>query len=138
VVIANGRRKNVLLRLLDGKKVGTLLLPSMRKLSSRARWIGFGARPRGSLTIDDGAKRALLERGKSLLPSGVTKVTGEFKKGSVVNIVDASGGTIARGLANYASDDARAIAGCKSRQIAEKLGSCPYTEIVHRDNMVVL
>lgn len=138
VVIANGRRADVLLDILDGAKVGTLLLPSEKKLSSRARWIGFGARPRGALVVDDGACRALVERGKSLLPSGVVKVEGRFETGSIVNIVDGRGRTVARGLVNYPSDAARRIAGHKSGEIAGLLGSCPYTEIVHRDNLVVL
>ncbi|HUV39262.1 MAG TPA: glutamate 5-kinase, partial [Planctomycetota bacterium] len=81
VVIANGRRARVLTDILDGKAVGTLLLPSERKLKSRARWIGFGARPQGTLVVDDGAKRALVERQKSLLPAGVVTVEGDFEKG---------------------------------------------------------
>ena len=138
VVIANGRHRNVLIELLDGGKVGTLLLPIRRKLSSRARWIGFGARPRGTVVIDDGARRALLERGKSLLPSGIVDVEGAFEKGSVVNIVDSRGETVARGLANYDAESVAKIAGHKSSEIARLLGSRPYTEVVHRDNLVVL
>jgi glutamate 5-kinase len=138
VMIANGRRKDVLLDLLDGRTLGTLLLPSEKKLSSRRRWIGFGARPRGTLRVDDGARRALLRRGKSLLPSGVVSVDGTFRKGDIVNVADASGRVIARGLANYASDAASTIAGHKSAEIPGLLGSCPYVEIVHRDNLVIL
>lgn len=138
VVIANGRRRNVLIEVLDGRDVGTLLLPARKKLSSRARWIGFGARPRGALAIDDGARKALVERGKSLLPSGVAGVSGRFEKGSVVNVVDARGRTVARGLVNYSADDAKTIAGHKSAEIAGLLGSRPYTEIIHRDNLVLL
>jgi glutamate 5-kinase len=137
-VIANGTRDNVLIDLLDGHKVGTLLLASEKKLSSRARWIGFGVRPRGTLVIDDGARKALLERGKSLLPSGVVAVEGDFDTASVVNIVDAAGRAVARGLVNYPADSARLIAGHKSGDIERILGSCPYAEIVHRDNLVVL
>jgi glutamate 5-kinase len=138
VVIASGLRQNVLVEILEGAGVGTLLLPSEKKLSSRARWIVFGARPRGTLVIDDGARRALVERGKSLLPSGVVAVEGRFDRGSVVNVVDREGRTIARGLVNYASAEAATIAGHKSSDIARLLGSLPYVEIVHRDNMVVL
>ena len=138
VVIANGRRKDVLTRLLDGEKVGTLLLPSERKLKSKARWIGFGARPQGRLVIDDGARRALLERGKSLLPAGVVRVEGKFQKGSVVDIVDPSGRTVARGLVNYDAQSTAKIAGHKTADIARLLGSCPYSEVVHRDDMVIL
>ena len=138
VVIANGRRKNVLVDLLEGKKVGTLLLPSERKLKSRARWIGFGARPQGTLTVDDGACRALVERGKSLLPAGVVRVDGKFDKGAVVNIADKRGDIVARGLVNYDARAAAKIAGHKSTDIARLLGSRPYSELIHRDNLVVL
>jgi len=138
VVIANGRRPNVLVDVLDGKKVGTLLLPGGKKLTARERWIGFGARPAGTLVVDDGAKRALVERGKSLLPSGVIEVRGEFTAGDVVTIADRAGSAIARGLANYPSADARRIAGKKSADIASLLGSIPHAEIVHRDHMVIL
>jgi len=138
VVIAHGHRRNVLVDLLDGKKVGTLLLPSERKLKSRARWIGFGARPRGTLVIDDGARRALVGRGKSLLPAGVVRVEGQFDKGAVVDIADGQGGTVARGLVNYDSESAARIAGHKSSDIARLLGSRPYSELIHRDNLVVL
>ena len=138
VVIANGNRRDVLGEILDGKKVGTLLLPSERKLKSRARWIGFGARPRGTLVIDDGARRALVGRGKSLLPAGVVRVEGQFDKGAVVDIADGQGGTVARGLVNYDSESAARIAGHKSSDIARLLGSRPYSELIHRDNLVVL
>jgi glutamate 5-kinase len=138
VVIANGRRSGVLTDILDGKRVGTLLLPGDKKLSARERWIGFGAQPAGTLVVDDGARSALVERGKSLLPSGVVEVTGEFDAGEVVTVADREGGAIARGLVNYSSADARRIAGKKSADIAQILGSIPHAEIVHRDHMVVL
>ena len=113
-------------------------MPGGKKLTSRERWIGFGARPSGTLVIDDGAKRALVERGKSLLPSGVVRVEGEFATGDVVNIAETSGRVVARGLVNYASDAARKIAGRRSGEIAAILGGLPYAEIVHRDHMVIL
>jgi len=138
VVIASGLRPNVLVEIVEGVSVGTLLLASEKKLSSRARWIVFGARPRGTLVIDDGARRALVERGKSLLPSGVVAVEGPFDHGDVVNVVDGEGRTVARGLVNYTSAEAATIAGHKSGEIARLLGSLPYAEIVHRDNLVVL
>ncbi len=138
VVIADGRRRDVLTEILDGKRVGTLLLPGAKKLTARERWIGFGARPAGTLVVDDGARKALVERGKSLLPSGVVEVKGEFAAGDVVTVADRSGAPVARGLANYSAADARRIAGHKSADIAALLGSIPYAEIVHRDHMVVL
>jgi glutamate 5-kinase len=138
VVIANGRRAGVLTDILDGKHVGTLLLPGAKKLTARERWIGFGAQPAGTLVVDDGARTALVERGKSLLPSGVVEVSGEFDAGEVVTVADRAGAPIARGLVNYSSADARRIAGKKSADIAQVLGSIPHAEIVHRDHMVVL
>jgi glutamate 5-kinase len=139
VVIASGLRDNVLVEIIEGRPVGTLRLPSEVKLSARARWIGFGARPGGTLVIDEGAVKALVERGKSLLPSGVVAVQGEFEKGAVVNVASKPGGkVVARGLVNYDSREAARIAGHKSSEIASLLGSCPYAEIVHRDNLVIL
>jgi len=138
VVIASGHRRDVLVEIVEGKPVGTLLLPGEEKLSSRERWIGFGARPAGTLVIDDGARKALLERGKSLLASGIVSVDGDFKKGSIVEIADRQGEVIARGRVNYPAQDVRTIAGHKSDEIQGLLGSCPHAEVVHRDDMVIL
>lgn len=138
VVIANGRKAGVLGRALRGEPVGTLFLPAARKMTSRKRWIGFSARPRGVLLVDDGARRALVSRGKSLLPSGVVDVQGNFSRGDVLSIADATGAEFARGLANYSSEDMHKIKGLRSSRIAHMLGSCPYQELVHRDNLVIL
>jgi len=138
VVIANGRKPEMLARVVQGERVGTLFLPAPRKMTSWKRWIGFSARPKGTLLVDDGAKRALVDGGKSLLPSGVTDIQGNFSRGDVLSISDQGGGEFARGLANYSSQDMQRIKGLKSSHIAQVLGSCPYEELVHRDNMVVL
>src|SRR5208283_3337724 len=99
--IASGRRENVLDDLLDGRPVGTLFLPAKAKMNARQRWIAFTARSRGRLTVDDGAAKALRERGKSLLASGIVSITGNFKSGDVITIADAAGRDLARGLTNY-------------------------------------
>jgi glutamate 5-kinase len=135
-VICNGRRDGILDAVLAGEPVGTLLMPARRKLRSRQRWIGSGVRPSGRLQVDDGAARALLERNTSLLPAGITRVAGRFARGDVVAIVDAGGREIARGLVNYSAEEVTRIAGQRSGGIAALLGSCPYDEVVHRDNLV--
>jgi glutamate 5-kinase len=136
-VIARARAERILPRLLGGERLGTLVIPARRKLSSRRRWIGSAARARGKLYIDDGAVRALLQRGKSLLPSGVTAVTGRFGKGDTVAIVDSAGREVARGLSNYTAAQVERIRGLRSSQIADVLGDKPYDEVVHRNNMTL-
>jgi glutamate 5-kinase len=138
VVIANGSHDGILDRVFAGEPVGTLFLPHGDDVPAWKRWVGFTARPKGTLRIDAGAKRALVEQGKSLLPVGVTGVEGEFGKGDVISICDAVGSEIARGLSNYSSADAARLAGRSSEQIASLLGSVPYPELVHRDNLVVV
>ncbi len=136
-VIANARTPNVLVRLLAGKRLGTLFAPARRKLSSRRRWIGQASRPAGKLALDDGAVRAILERGKSLLPAGIVDVQGRFGKGATVALTDTGGREIARGLTNYSADQLRRIKGLKSPQIPAALGDKPYDEAVHRNNMTL-
>ena len=137
VVIANSRTPNVVTRILAGRDVGTLFVPSERKLSSRLRWIGQASRPSGKLIVDDGAAAALVEGGKSLLPAGVAEVTGRFGKGDTVSIVDSTGREIARGMTNYDSDALDRIKGLKTHQIAQVLGEKLYDEAVHRNNMTL-
>src|SRR5205085_622509 len=132
----NGRMERVLVRMLDGEEVGTLFNPSNRKRSSRSRWIG-AARPAGSIFVDDGAVTALVEKNRSLLPAGVTRVEGDFNRGDVVAICAADGRIIARGLSNYSSTDTGKILGKKSKEIREMLQTEAYDEVVHRDNLVV-
>jgi glutamate 5-kinase len=136
-VIANARTPRVLRRILAGERVGTCFVPARRKLSGRRRWIGQASRPTGKLVVDDGAIRALTERGKSLLPSGITAVVGNFGKGATVSILGARGREIARGLTNYSAKQLEQIMGLHSSQIARKLGDKPYDEVVHRDNLTL-
>jgi len=138
VVVANGRRRNVLERIAAGEEVGTLFLPAARPMASRKRWIGFTARPRGQIVVDDGARKALVERGRSLLASGVRSVRGVFERGDVVAVVTESGVEFARGLTNYSSSEVERIKGCHTSQIAARLGRKDYDEVIHRDNLTLL
>ncbi len=135
VVMANGGRDGILDDLFAGEPVGTLFLPQ-GNVSARKRWVGFTVRPRGVVTVDDGAKRAVLDQGKSLLPVGVRGVRGDFGKGDVISVCDATGTEFARGLSNYTAADAGRIAGLNTEQIAALLGRMNYPELVHRDNLV--
>jgi glutamate 5-kinase len=107
-------------------------------MSSRHRWIAFAGQPRGTITIDDGAVRAITEKGKSLLPAGIQRISGIFKAGDMVVIQNLKKGAVGRGLANYSSVDAAKIAGCKTADIALRLGQKTFDELVHRDNLVIL
>ncbi len=136
-IIAPGKRKNILSDIMLGKEVGTLFLPQTSRLASRKYWIAFTLRPRGRLIVDDGAKKALLEKGKSLLPSGITAVEGEFGTGDPVNCLDREGNLLAKGLVNYSAGDISKIIGLKTPQIFTVLGHKDYDEVIHRDNLVI-
>ena len=136
-IIAPGRRVGVLQEIMDGKETGTLFLPPAEHLNSRKYWIAFTLRSRGRVLIDDGAKEALIRDGKSLLPSGVTQVEGDFALGDPVTCVDAAGNAIAKGLVNYSADEIRKIMGLKSSRIEQVLGYKDYDEVIHRDNLAV-
>jgi glutamate 5-kinase len=137
MIIADGRMDRILPRLLAGEELGTLFAPETgKKRSSRSRWIG-AVRPVGTLVIDDGARRALVENNKSLLPAGIVKVTGDFARGDVVAIAVADGKVIARGLTNYSAAEMSVIHGKKTKQVRELLSDAAYDEAVHRDNLVI-
>jgi glutamate 5-kinase len=138
VIMANGSIDGILDRIFAGEPVGTLFLPHGQDVPAWKRWLGFTARPRGTLRVDAGAKRALAEQGKSLLPVGVVAVDGEFGKGDVVSICDQAGTEIARGLCNYSSEDVTRLLGKNTDQIVNLLGSVSYPELVHRDNLVLV
>ncbi len=138
VVIANGRRPNVLVDILHGEDVGTLFATQGPAVASRKRWIGLTAQPSGRIMLDAGAKRAVEDQGRSLLAIGVRTVDGSFQKGDVVSLCDESSQEFARGLTNYGSDELRRIAGQPSDRIVTVLGHCPHEEVVHRDNLVIL
>jgi glutamate 5-kinase len=137
-IIANARTPNVLRRLLAGEQLGTVFVPADRKMSSRRRWIGLTASPVGRIIVDSGAARALKEFGKSLLPSGVTGVSGSFASGDMISVFDDQDREIARGLTNYASDQIETIKGLKTDKIVQVLGDKPYDEVIHRNNMAIV
>lgn len=138
VVIANGRCDDVLDRIVAGEEVGTLILAEGKSIDSRRRWIAWSASANGKLTLDAGAVTAIQSNGRSLLAVGVSAVFGSFTKGDVVSLCDTAGTEIARGLINYSVEQMREIAGQPTERIAEILGHCPYKEVVHRNNLVVL
>ncbi len=137
VIIANGTRPDVLQHILDGKPTGTLFLAQGGVMPAWKRWIGYTAEPQGRFVLDSGAYQAVSRDGKSLLAIGVRDVDGEFAKGEVVSLSSTSGTDFARGLSNYDARDSRLVAGKGSDQIEDLLGSVPYVEMVHRDNLVI-
>jgi len=138
MVIASGHEARALQRLLRGEPVGTLFVPKADRLGARKRWLAFAVPPQGRLTVDAGAKRALTERGKSLLPSGVVEVEGDFQAGEVVVLATPDGKEFARGLANYDAEELRRIRGAKTAAIEGILGYKRLDEVIHRDNLAVL
>ena len=136
-IIVPGKKKGILHEVFSGENVGTLFLPMEEHLKSKKHWIAFTLRSRGKLYIDDGARSAITQQGKSLLPGGVLAVEGDFSVGDPVTCLDASGQVFAKGLVNYSSRDIDRIKGLKTTKIKQVLGSHPYDEIIHRDNMAV-
>lgn len=137
VILANGQSDGVLDRIATGEETGTLFFAPATSVAAWKKWIANAADPEGQLLLDDGAVRAVVEQGRSLLAVGIREVSGEFEQGASVDLVSPSAGIIGRGLVNYPSAEIRVIAGCKSDRIPELLGHVPYGEVVHRDNMVV-
>jgi glutamate 5-kinase len=137
MIIAGGHQPDILLRLMDGEAHGTHFVPKPRKLACRKCWIAFSSKPAGALHIDQGAAQAILKRGKSLLPSGITSVDGEFGVGAAVTCKTGDNRTIGIGLVNYSAADIRAIKGVQTNRIRALLGSKPYDEVIHRDNLAV-
>jgi glutamate 5-kinase len=133
-VIASSNRPDVLVDAVNGHAVGTTFLPSDRNLPARKLWIGFATNVEGVLVVDDGARRALLERGTSLLPAGVVGVTGAFDVGDVVEIRDLKGVTIARGIALVDSEIMQGIMGKRTTDLPENIAH----EAVHRDDLMIL
>ncbi len=135
MIIADGSESNVLRRLSDGEELGTLFLARELKPHLRKSWIAFGSSVSGTIMVDDGAKKALIEKGKSLLPSGIIEADGDFSAGGVVSIVDEHRREFARGVTNYAQQELEKIMGAKSKDISKILGYKAYDEVVHRDNL---
>ncbi len=123
---------------LAGEQVGTMFHPTGRRRPTRLLWLAHATEPKGSLILDDGAVRAVVERRASLLPAGIIRVTGSFVGGDPVDLVDPRGHAVARGLVNYDSDELPGLVGRSTRDLAEELGASYEREVVHRDDLVVL
>jgi glutamate 5-kinase len=137
-VVAQGTRDGILHQILKGKEIGTLILSKGEALSSRKHWIAFNPKPKGDVIVDDGAKKAIVQKGKSLLPSGIIKVRGAFDRGDLVTCLGPRGKEFARGLVNYSAMELERIKGLRSDQIELTLGYKYSDEVIHRDDLVVL
>ena len=137
-VMLNGNDPANIGRAFAGEEVGTLFLPARETLNRRKHWIAHTLRPHGRLIVDAGASRVLREAGRSLLPSGIVRVEGDFERGASVRVMTEDGTEIARGLVDYASSEISRILGHRSAEIEEILGYHYGDEVIHRDNLVLL
>jgi glutamate 5-kinase len=137
-VIAGGMEENVIVRVAAGETVGTLLTAAQAPVAARKQWLAGQSRIGGKLTLDDGAVRVLRSQGRSLLAVGVKNVSGDFRRGEIVALLDAEGQEIGRGLVNYGAEETRRIMGQPTDRIEELLGYVNEPELVHRDNLVLL
>lgn len=138
VVIAKGDLSDVMLRIATGESIGTRFLPTAQNLESRERWMLAGLAVKGKLTVDDGAAEALKREKRSLLGAGISEVEGNFERGDLINIFDSKGNRLGSGITNYSADDIDKIKGLHSRKIASQLGYDYGSEIIHRNNLVIL
>ena len=138
VVIANGSKSDILLKLIESDQAGTWFMPKKNKISGKKRWIAFSCRSRGKIFIDHGAQLAIIQKGKSLLSSGISSIDGNFSQGDLVVICGEQGNQIAKGLVNYSALELEKIKGVKTSKIEHILGYKFYDEVIHRDNLVVL
>ncbi len=136
-MIASGRTQNIINRVLNGDNIGTLLKPSTDPIPARKRWLAGQLTATGTLTLDQGAAKALTDAGRSLLPIGVTACDGEFQRGELVVCIDSNGDEIARGLINYSSNQTRNIMGFASNELEKQLGFIDEAELIHRDNLTL-
>jgi glutamate 5-kinase len=138
VIITSGRKPELLSSIVEGKESGTFFKPSKEKISHRKGWIAYSSRSKGSVTLDDGAVQAITEMGKSLLPSGIIHIEGNFEVGDSVICLNTGGDRVAKGLVNYSSSDMKKIMRRKTSEIEGILGYKYSDEAIHRDNMVIL
>ena len=139
VIIAPGREPGTIAAALDpAREIGTLITPAGTRLKSRKHWIAFALKPSGALSVDKGAAEALRKKGRSLLPSGIREVRGEFAGGDCVSLIDPDGVEFGRGLVNYAAPDVAKLKGRRTTEISTLLGYKVADEIIHRDNFVLL
>jgi glutamate 5-kinase len=137
MVIANGSRPDILRSLMEGAAVGTFFVPRAERLASRKSWIAYTLKPKGAITIDQGAADAIIDNGKSLLPSGIVAVEGDFQQGAPVMLKLETDTGIGTGLVNYNAADIDKIKGLKTSAVVNRLGEKPYDEVIHRDNLVL-
>ncbi|MBC2696430.1 MAG: glutamate 5-kinase [Desulfobacteraceae bacterium] len=138
MLIARGEKHDILIKLFAGKEHGTFFIPKKEKLANRKCWIAFTLKPKGTIMIDDGAAAAILKSGKSLLPSGIVRVEGEFIMGDAVEFRKENNDEIlGTGLVNYCASDIRKIMGLKSGKIKKYLGHKSYDEVIHRNNLAI-
>jgi len=138
VVIADGRETESILRLAAGETMGTRFWPFVDKLESRKRWMVSYLSTKSRLTVDSGAAGALRKQKRSLLATGIKEIEGKFQRGDVVTIYDHKGSILGCGITNYGADDIRTVKGAHSKDIATLLGYDYGSEVVHRNNLVVL
>lgn len=136
VHILNGARPSAIVSVLDGNNNGTTIIRQEKRLSSRKGWIAFGVKPKGAIVLDQGAVDALIRKGRSLLPSGIIDVHGDFEIRDAIFCIDPEGKKVGKGLTNYASDEIRKIMGKKTSEIEKYLGYKYSDEVIHRDNLV--
>jgi glutamate 5-kinase len=136
-VVCSGREPDVLVRLMHDEAIGTRFAAQTPRLAARKKWMADHLQLRGAVVLDPGAVTALMSKGRSLLPIGVTEVRGEFERGELVAILDPAGKELARGLVNYASNDARRVMRQPSNRIEAILGFIEEPELIHRDNLVI-
>jgi len=137
MIIANGGKPNILIKLFSGGSYGTYFVPNEQRLASRKRWIAFTLKPQGAVIIDEGAANAIMKRGKSLLPSGILRVEGDFNVGAAVEFKSTQSQTYGIGLVNYSAVEISKIKGLNSNKIEACLGHKPYDEVIHRDNLAI-
>ncbi|MFQ5469228.1 MAG: glutamate 5-kinase [Gammaproteobacteria bacterium] len=137
-IIASGKESDVLSTILEGRDTGTLILPQQEALAARKQWLAGQLQVKGRLVIDAGAVRVLRESGRSLLPVGVSSVSGQFHRGDVVVCVDDAGREIARGLVNYSAAETQKLKGQASDMVESLLGYVDEPELIHRDNLVLI
>jgi len=135
--IINGRTPHNLCFLFDGHELGTYFLPARDPIAARKHWIAFTKKPRGKLLLDEGARTAIIDGGKSLLPSGIRQIEGEFDRGDAVRLCTLDGREFAKGVTNYSALELQRIMGRKTREIETILGYKYGDEVVHRDNLVI-
>ena len=137
-IMVSGKLNGIIIDALQGKEVGTLFLPPGTGINRRKHWIAYTLKPSGKIIVDEGARNALLKKGKSLLPSGVVRVEGKFERGACIRLCGLDGVEFARGLSDYSSGESTRLVGCKSAEIERILGYHYGDVVVHRDNLVIL